>query len=123
MRKSLFTILTLLLTFTFYTGCSKVDDATLLAAHKAVEQGAVIMDVRTIKEYQQGHIESAINIPVEEISKSLARVPKKRVLVVYCQSGSRSSYAAKILTKNGWTVYDVATQSEFEREVKEPLSN
>ena len=123
MRKLLSTILIPLLILISLAGCSKVDDATLFAAHKAVENGAVIIDVRTVKEYNHQHIDDAINIPIEELTKSLARVPRDKIIVVYCKSGSRSSGAARILTKAGWKVYDVATQSEYNRKVEAPLKN
>ena len=109
--------MTLLLALGLFTGCSKVDDETLRAAHAAVDNGAVIVDVRTPKEYAQKHVSGALNIPIEEMSKSLARVPRDEVLVVYCASGNRSSHATKLLRQNGWSVFDVATQGEFEREL------
>ncbi len=121
MKRFLFTVIAPLLVLFYLTGCSKVDDKTLLAAHKAVENGAVIIDVRTHKEYIEHHIPNAINISLQELSKSVARVPKNRVLVVYCRSGSRSSVATQILSKNGWKVYDVATEGEYNREIKLPL--
>lgn len=123
MSKNLITILFPLFILIFGAGCTRVDDATLLAAHQAVKNGAVIIDVRTLKEYKHKHIDNAINIPIEELSKSLVRVPKGKVLVVYCKSGSRSSAAAYILSQNGWQVYDVATQSEYNREVQVPIKN
>jgi len=112
--------MTLLLTLSFFTGCSKVDDETLRAAHAAVDNGAVIIDVRTPKEYAGGHLSGALNIPIEEMTKSLARVPREKVLVVYCASGSRSSHAAALLRQKGWHVFDVATQGEFERKLPPP---
>jgi len=121
MKKFLITLISPLLVLFYLSGCSKVDDKVLLAAHKAVANGAVIIDVRSSKEYMQHHIPNAINIPVEELSKSVARVPKNRELVVYCRSGSRSSVAAQILAQNGWKVYDVATEGEYNREIKIPL--
>ena len=124
MKYFLINILFSFLVITHFTGCSKkVDDAILLAAHKAVENGAVIIDVRTYKEYRQHHITNAINIPIQELIKSVSRVPKNRVLVVYCRTGSRSSVAADILSKKGYQVYDVATESEYNREVKMPIKN
>ncbi|MDF1882556.1 rhodanese-like domain-containing protein [Sulfurimonas sp. SAG-AH-194-C21] len=109
-----------LLVMSYFTGCSKtVDDNILLAAHKAIEKGAVLIDVRTREEYKDHHIIGAINIPVQELVKTLARVPQNKVLVVYCRSGSRSSVAADILSKHGYEVYDVATQSEYNRKIKE----
>ena len=115
------TIITPLLVLLYLSGCSKVDDKVLLSAHKAVENGAVIIDVRTSEEYRKNHILNAINIPIQELSKSVVRVPKNQVLVVYCQSGSRSSAAKQILSQKGWKVYDVATQSEYNRKIKLPL--
>jgi phage shock protein E len=116
----LINILFSLLVITHFTGCSKkVDDEILLAAHKAIENGAVLIDVRTAEEYKHHHITDAINIPVQELVKTVSRVPKNKVLVVYCRSGSRSSVAADILSKHGLKVYDVATQSEYNRKIKE----
>ena len=121
MKKLLITIFSPLLVLLYLSGCTKVDDKILLAAHKAVENGAVIIDVRTSEEYREHHIPNAVNISVQELSKSVARVPKNRVLVVYCRSGSRSSSAAQILSQRGWTVYDVATEDEYNREVTQPI--
>ena len=121
MKRFFIILVSPLLILLYLSGCSKVDDKTLLAAHKAVSNGAVIIDVRTSKEYRQHHIPNAINISLQELSKSVARVPKDRVLVVYCQSGSRSSAAAKILSQKGYKVYDVATEGEYNREIKLPV--
>ena len=121
MKRFLITVISPLLLFFYFSGCSKVDDKILLAAHQAVENGAVIIDVRTPKEYLKHHIKNAINIPLQELSKSVARVPKNRVLVVYCRSGSRSSVATQILSQKGWKVYDVATEGEFNRKIKIPV--
>ena len=110
-------LVTLLLTLSLFTGCTRVDDETLRAAHSAVDRGAVIIDVRTTKEYAQKHVSGALNIPVEEISKSIARVPRNKELVVYCASGNRSAHATAILRQKGWTVFDVATQGDFERKL------
>ena len=114
------TLLITLLTLAFLAGCSRVDDATILAARDAVKQGAVIIDVRTPKEYKQGHVTNAQNIPIEVITKTLEPVPKGKEIVVYCASGNRSGTVANILRQKGWTVYDVATQKDFEREITLP---
>jgi F0F1-type ATP synthase assembly protein I len=45
--------LIIFLLLTFIAGCSKVSDETLRAAHKAVDNGAIILDVRTTKEYKK----------------------------------------------------------------------
>jgi len=115
--KKIIYLLLLTLSMSFFTGCSKVDDETLRAAHSAVESGAVIIDVRTPKEFAGGHVAQAVNIPVEELAKSVARVPQNKTLVVYCASGNRSAHATALLRQKGWTVFDVATQKEFERKL------
>ncbi len=115
--KKIVYLLLLILSMSLFTGCSKVDDETLRSAHSAVEQGAVIIDVRTPKEFAGGHVFQAVNIPIEELAKSVSRVPKNKTLVVYCASGNRSSHATALLRQKGWTVYDVATQKDFEREI------
>ena len=116
MKKIVYLVL-LILSVSLFTGCSKVDDATLRAAHSAVEQGAIIVDVRTPKEFASGHVPGALNIPIEELAKSVARVPKNKTLVVYCASGNRSGKATALLRQKGWTVFDVATQKDYEREL------
>ena len=118
MKKLLMSLLLPLSIFLIFTACSRVDDATLLKAHKAVENGAVIIDVRTPKEFREKHVKNAINIELDELMRSVARVPKNKVLILYCQSGSRSNTAAQILSVKGWSVIDVATQADFERKVE-----
>jgi phage shock protein E len=110
-------LLIILLIFTFLSGCSQVSDETLRAAHIAVDNGAIILDVRTPKEYRKKHIKGAMNIPVEELHNLYVRLAKDKAIVVYCRSGNRSSTATSFLSKKGYTVYDVATQGNWERDV------
>lgn len=64
----------------------------------------VILDVRTKKEFDEGHIKGAINIPVETIGS----IPpaqlrdKKQMILVYCRSGRRSKMAAQKLGTIGY---------------------
>lgn len=63
----------------------------------------IVLDVRSEKEYQQGHIESAINIPHDEIDqhlKKLGLLAKDKTIVVHCRSGYRAGKAEKILLEN-----------------------
>ena len=70
-----------------------------------------LIDVRTAKEYNSGHIEGAINIPVsDEIAfwESIDSLQGKRLFAVYCHGGVRSSHAAILLsTQGGYTVYNL----------------
>ncbi len=65
--------------------------------------GAVLLDVRTAGEYQQGHIPGSVNIPLSDIRLVPDRVPGKGTpLFVYCLSGARSAQAVSALKKMGY---------------------
>lgn len=65
---------------------------------------AVLVDVRTIQEYREGHIPESKNVPLQQLDK-IASVAKNKgtALFVYCYSGSRSQQAASILRQMGYT--------------------
>lgn len=63
----------------------------------------VFVDVRTANEYKNRKIKKFKNIPVGQISNRLTQLPKEKTIVLICQSGSRSSSAARILIKAGYT--------------------
>lgn len=66
-----------------------------------IEQGAVIVDVRSKAEYASGHIKGAINIPLEVVEMSTQELLKYPQVVVYCRSGNRSGQARKFLLQSG----------------------
>ena len=71
-----------------------------------IEKEAIVIDVRTLDEYNTGHIKDSINIPVDNISS--VEYDKDSVIIVYCASGMRSSNAAKTLIDLGYTnVYNL----------------
>ena len=65
----------------------------------------IILDVRTIAEYNEGHIPNAICIPNETIGNNTIReLPdKEQLILIYCRSGNRSKQAAEKLKKLGYT--------------------
>ena len=71
-----------------------------------------LVDVRTAREYQAGHIEGAINIDFFDqvnFRSSFERFNKNEPLYIYCRSGNRSQKAARRLTDMGFTkIYDLA---------------
>ena len=69
------------------------------------EEGYIILDVRTLEEYDQGHIPGAILIPNTEIEARAEEVltDKDQLILVYCRSGRRSKLAAEILVELGYT--------------------
>lgn len=67
-----------------------------------LDKGAVILDVRTQKEYDANHIEGAILIPVSELKNRLKEVTDlKKPVIAHCKSGVRSAQASQILNANG----------------------
>jgi phage shock protein E len=66
-----------------------------------LRDGATVVDVRTPAEFRTGAYRGAINVPLQELSAKLGRIPKDRPVVVYCASGSRSAWAARILRRAG----------------------
>jgi rhodanese-related sulfurtransferase len=63
-----------------------------------------LLDVRTTGEYKQGHISGAELIPLDELSAKIKRLPKEREIICVCESGSRSSVAARHLSEQGYKV-------------------
>lgn len=76
-----------------------VGEARDLIAEKA---GLVILDVRTVSEYESGHLDGAINFPVDELSGRLSELNPDVELLVYCRTGNRSTTAVGILRENGY---------------------
>ena len=70
-----------------------------------IEEGYIILDVRTQEEYDQGHIPGAIVISHEEIAEKAEDVltDKDQLILVYCRSGRRSKIAAEALVELGYT--------------------
>jgi rhodanese-related sulfurtransferase len=63
---------------------------------------AVILDVRTKGEAAGGRIKGAKNIPMAELERRVAEVPKGKKVLIYCASGMRSRVAARFLEKRGY---------------------
>lgn len=67
-----------------------------------LSEGAILIDTRTAEEYEMGHIEDAVNIPVDEIRNRLKEIPKNKPLIVYCAVGLRGYLASRILMQHGY---------------------
>lgn len=68
-----------------------------------VQQGAVILDVRSPSEYKQGHVKKSVNIPLNELSNHIEKLKKDTVIITCCASGMRSASAKGILKSNGFS--------------------
>lgn len=83
-------------------------------ARKLVDEGAKLVDVRTRAEFAMGHVPGAVNIPLAEIDLAAKKLAKEgKPLVLYCQSGMRSSSAARVLRKAGLVVHDLGAMSRW----------
>ncbi|MFN3179033.1 MAG: rhodanese-like domain-containing protein [Thermus sp.] len=71
--------------------------------YQAVDQGAVVVDVRTPQEFAEGHVPGAINLPVEAVAQWADTLPKDKPVYLYCRSGNRSRQAAEYLKRKGYT--------------------
>ena len=74
------------------------------AAQEYLEQGAIVIDVRSEKEFAAGHLRRAINMPMDQIEAFAPQRLKdrNRVLLLHCQTGMRSSVAARRLKRMGY---------------------
>ncbi len=89
-----------------FSACQSEDNSVDAGALLALEQRALVIDVRTPEEYEQGHYPGAINIPHEQI---LAGVRSRALgpddpIVLYCRSGNRSGKAQTTLSDAGYSV-------------------
>ncbi|WP_407557371.1 rhodanese-like domain-containing protein [Winogradskyella sp. 4-2091] len=83
-----------------------------------IEKGAVILDVRTKSEYNGGHIENAIHIPVQELANRINEIKKlNKPVIAHCASGMRSANAANILKSNGIDAINGGGLSSLQRKL------
>lgn len=66
------------------------------------KQKYFLLDVRTKEEYDEGHLENSVLIPVLELKERISEIPTDKPVIIYCRTGKRSSNAAKILEENGF---------------------
>lgn len=71
----------------------------LLSSNK---QNHLFIDVRTPNEFKSKKIKGFKNIPLDQLKNQLKQLPADRTIVIICQSGSRSSMAARQLLKSGY---------------------
>ena len=86
-----------------------IEDADKLPRDSSV----TLLDTRTVREYQRGHIEGFYNIPVDELRDRLDEVDPSKPVYVICQSGLRSYISCRILEGNGYTAYNFAGGFRF----------
>lgn len=72
-----------------------------------------LLDVRTVGEYERGHIEGFTNIPVDSLRDNLGELDPSKPVYVICQSGVRSYIASRILTQRGFDCFNFSGGYRF----------
>ncbi|MGI6270261.1 MAG: FAD-dependent oxidoreductase [Candidatus Howiella sp.] len=72
-----------------------------------------LLDTRTSGEYERGHADGFINVPVDDLRERLDEIPQEKPVYVMCQSGLRSYLACRILTQNGYDCYNFSGGYRF----------
>lgn len=124
MKPRIVSLLLLIITAMLLFGCNKESQADTNKAEKAIYRkisaqeakeimdktnNYVLVDVRTVQEFNSGHIEGAVLIPSNLINgTSIKELPDKKALILlYCRSGRRSADAAERMLEMGYTnIYD-----------------
>ncbi|PKL18260.1 MAG: rhodanese-like domain-containing protein [Spirochaetae bacterium HGW-Spirochaetae-5] len=84
----------------FKSGCGLDSRA---AVKELIDNGALVVDVRTPEEYAAGHYENSVNIPLGELESKIDLFGSKdNNIVVYCRTGNRSEKAKIILERYGF---------------------
>jgi len=84
---------------------SEVDLSTFVAAHR---DGALVIDVRELGEYADGHVPGAVPIPMGEVAARAGELPRGVPVYLICASGNRSLAAADYLVRVGVDARSVA---------------
>jgi NADPH-dependent 2,4-dienoyl-CoA reductase/sulfur reductase-like enzyme/rhodanese-related sulfurtransferase len=84
------------------SGFSSLVSAAELKAELATPKPPLVLDVRTLGEYEASHLAGAMHLPVDDLRFEIDRLPKDRRIVVHCRSGFRAHLAARILMQQGF---------------------
>jgi phage shock protein E len=128
--KSLMIIL-MILVITTLSGCSTKNKSTESSSYTKItgkeakemmddDSTITVLDVRTVDEYNTGHIEGSINIPDNEITEKADEIlsDKSATILVYCRSGRRSALAAANLVELGYSnIYDFGGIIDWEYDI------
>ncbi len=68
-----------------------------------------LLDVRTFDEYRQVRLDDSRLIPIGQLTRRIAEIPRDRPILVYCAVGSRSAQVTNYLVRNGYPeVYNLS---------------
>lgn len=85
-----------------------------------IAEGAMMLDVRTPKEYAAGHINGAVNISLGTIRERYKDLDPQKVYITYCSHGLRSVKAANLLKQRGFRqVYNGGAREDLEKLIQQ----
>jgi NADPH-dependent 2,4-dienoyl-CoA reductase/sulfur reductase-like enzyme/rhodanese-related sulfurtransferase len=67
----------------------------------------ILLDVRTEEEFIRGHVNGAVNIPLDSLRERISELDKTKIIIAYCKVGIRGYIAERILDQKGFTVLNV----------------
>lgn len=103
-------IFSIALVFTTFAPAAEFSTEPLAEIKAKIEKKqAVLVDVREKAEWEDGHVDGAILLPISVLRKGLSEedgkaLPKDKILYLHCAVGMRAMSAAKILEKQGYAV-------------------
>ena len=84
------------------------------AVQQLVDNGAILIDVRTPAEYHTGHLSNAQNIPLDVLYQKVESIKHlNKPVITVCRSGARSAIAKGILTSAGIDAHDGGAWTNF----------
>lgn len=85
---------------------------------KLLQQGAIIIDVRSAAEFSNGHIKKSKNIPLESLHNRTSKFKKDKPIILCCATGMRSGTARRSLKAQGFEVYNGGGWMSLDRKLK-----
>jgi len=84
---------------------------THVVAWKDIEsprlKDSILLDVRTEEEFNNGHLPGSINIPLDSLRDRMGELDRNKQIIEYCQVGLRGYIADRILSQNGYNVFNI----------------
>lgn len=87
-------------------------------ARQYLKMGALVVDVRSVEEFEAGHLAEAMNIPLGELQNTVPRrvADKNQILLLHCLSGTRSGVARRWLKTMGYqNVFNLGSYGRAQR--------
>jgi phage shock protein E len=85
-----------------HAAVGSADAAEIQRLLKEEPAKVLVVDVRTVEEWNMGHIPGSVRIGMQDVPKRLADIPKEKKIVLVCASGARSREVADYLAGRGY---------------------